>query len=197
MITIKLPIQIDYNLAELQRQQSCLIRWAYNRFKDGFSEKDIRLLSKKLSNIDLMDVRFRQSAIGKARMIYKINQDKIVIFGGKQNFVDRLLDKITKKDYKRKRLRSLVCIGDAYQHGNQKFKLDIIQNNKIIFKVNRNFNIPIQLPKLRKNYEKMLYKLEEKCNSKNKEDRLPYNKSLKKDTNFSYVYEFSANIDIK
>jgi predicted transposase len=52
MKTIKLPYNTTEDLTYLFKQYSNVVRYSYNRFVDGNSEKDIRLLTKSLSNID-------------------------------------------------------------------------------------------------------------------------------------------------
>ena len=60
MITIKLPYKTSDQdrsfIDALQRQQSIIIRWAYNRFKEGIKQKDLKRFfeSKSLQNIDLL-----------------------------------------------------------------------------------------------------------------------------------------------
>jgi hypothetical protein len=50
--------------------------------------------------------------------------------------------------------------------GNRKFSLDIINNNRVIFKPKKGTEIHCNLPKLSKQYKKQLFLLEELCNSK-------------------------------
>jgi len=51
MKTIKIPIKLQSDIKDLQRQCSIVIRYAYNRFKEGKNQKEIRLLCKDLKNI--------------------------------------------------------------------------------------------------------------------------------------------------
>ena len=57
MITIKLPYTSSNEMKELlflcRKQYSSVLRWAFNRYEDGMSQKNIRQLSKTLKNIDL------------------------------------------------------------------------------------------------------------------------------------------------
>jgi len=59
MITIKLPIKLDKVsrsiINEVSKQYSSTLRYSYNRYKDGLNQKEIRLKSKELNNIELLD----------------------------------------------------------------------------------------------------------------------------------------------
>lgn len=145
------------------RKSSNMVRYAFNRFKDSKSEKDIRLLSKSLSNIPL-DSWFIQCAIKKANYLFLTNKEK-VIFGGKFNFFQRLKHKLNKDIFKENRLLGIYSQGEKNYYGNRKFKLDL-KNNQIIFRFSRNKHINLQLPKLHKNYLYELLLLEDQCKQK-------------------------------
>ena len=84
---------------------------------------------------------------------------KDVIFGGKSNFIKRCQGKISKEEFKAKRLEPLLICGEAtHYHGNRKFR---IQDDlkRILFKPNKKTKIYLNLPSLKKNYEKILKKL--------------------------------------
>ena len=140
-----------------------MVRFAFNRYKDGKSEKDIRLLSKNLQNVP-SDSWFTQCAIKKANYLLLANKEK-VIFGGKFNFFRRLKRKLDKDIFKENRLLGIYSQGEKNYYGNRKFKLDIA-NNRIIFKFSKNKHIDLKLPKLHKNYLYELINLEEQCNQK-------------------------------
>ena len=117
---------------------------------------------KNLNNIDLLDSWLIQCAIIDAMSIHtrnKNNKNK-VIFGGKVIFYKRLQNKISKEEFKLNRLFPLTIQGEELQKGNRKFKLDIIDNNQIIFKLNRKEHIEIKLPNLRNNIKNDLIKLQ-------------------------------------
>ena len=145
------------------RKSSNMVRYAFNRYKDNKSEKDIRLLSKSLSNI-LSDSWLIQCAIKKASYMYSANKEK-VIFGGKFNFFQRLKHKLNKDEFKSGRLLGIYSQGEKLANGNRKFKLDIA-NNQIIFKFSKSKHIYLKLPILHKNYLYELINLEEQCNQK-------------------------------
>jgi len=67
MQTIKLPFKAnDSNkdiINEYRRQQSAVIRWSFNRAKDGLSQKQSRKAAKSLQGIKLMNAWMIQSAI--------------------------------------------------------------------------------------------------------------------------------------
>lgn len=162
MKTIKLPYRADYDIIKLQKQYSSVVRFAYNRYLDGKTQKDIRLLCKSLNNIDLLDSWLIQCAILDAQVLNnRIENKNKVIFGGKINFKSRLQNKISKTQYQLTRLIPINIQGEETKTGNRKFKLDIINNNQIIFKLNRKDHIKLELPKLKSNLKKELFKLQE------------------------------------
>ena len=143
MITLKIKYSSSAEfqdlLKEYRREQSCLVRSAYNMFLEGLDEKEIR---ERLSvyNFNLLDSWFIQSAIRDAQSLHRAiltqqEEEKPltkVIFGGKHNLKQYLRKKITKEEFKNKRLRPLYVIGEGPQYGNRKFRLDI-ENNQINF----------------------------------------------------------------
>ena len=167
MKTVSLPYSCsedDRNFIKDEiRKSSNMVRYAFNRYKDNKSEKDIRLLSKSLSNI-LSDSWLIQCAIKKASYLYSANKEK-VIFGGKFNFFQRLKHKLNKDEYKSGRLLGIYSQGEKLANGNRKFKLDIA-NNQTIFKFSKSKHINLKLPILHKNYLYELINLEEQCNQK-------------------------------
>ena len=145
------------------RKSSNMVRYAFNRYKDSKSEKDIRLLSKSLSNVP-SDSWFIQCAIKKAIYLFLSNKEK-VIFGGKFNFFRRLKHKLDKDIFKENRLLGIYSQGETSKVGSRKFQLDI-SNNQIIFKFSKSKHINLKLPILHKNYLYELINLEEQCKQK-------------------------------
>lgn len=84
---------------------------------------------------------------------------KNVIFGGKSNFIKRCQNKISKDEFKANRIEPLWICGEAtHYHGNRKFRIqDDLKS--ILVKPNKKTKIYLALPKLKKNYEKILKRL--------------------------------------
>jgi len=189
MITIKLPYYIESEnlktLEKLRKQYSSVVRFSYNRFLEGKSQKDIRLLISFLNNINLLNSWMIQCGIKEAESIYSKNLDKKVIFGSKNNFNKRIKGLISNSELKEKRILPIMIQGESTKMGNRLFKLNIINNNEIIFKVSRQQHIKIKLPRLRNNYKKSLYNLEQLNNIKQGEKGLTY--SIRIDSNNIYI----------
>ena len=153
MKTISLPYSCseeDKNfIKEEIRKTSNMIRYAYNRFQEGKSEKDIRLLSHSLNNIP-SDSWFIQCAIKKAEYLNNANKEK-VIFGGKFNFFQRLQKRLSKEEFQQKRLMAVYSQGEKLNKGNRKFIFDMV-NNQLIFKFSVKKKISLKLPNLHTNY---------------------------------------------
>ena len=115
------------------KQYSSVQHFIYNRFADGFSQKQIKDQIKSLNNIQLMNSWFIQCAF------YDIPQKEKVIFGGKKNFFNRLKGKITKEQFKLNKLSSIYSIGEIVNKSvksNRFFHLEQ-ELDKIIFKPNK------------------------------------------------------------
>ena len=132
-----------------------ILRFTYNRVQEGIkSTKELTKLQHNLNNI-FIDSHFKNSAIYEAK---SFQNDKL-IFGGKKLFLDRLRNKISKEEFKLKKLSPLHSIGESNQKANRKFK--IIDENTIIFKPNKDLHIKLNLVNQGKNYKKILNKLKE------------------------------------
>jgi IS605 OrfB family transposase len=166
MKTIKLPIQNQIDIQDIQRIYSSAVRYAYNRHLESRTEKEIRCLMKNKFDLGswLVQCSIKHSlAILDSQRKLKIPK---IVFGSKKNFIKRSQHKISKEEYQESRLFPIQCQGEKSQKGNRHFDLDI-ENNQIIFKQSRNNKQKIKLPKLRKNIKKELLTLERL--SKNKE----------------------------
>ena len=98
MKTIKLPYKTNEDLTSILKQYSSVVRYSYNRFLDGKTEKDIRELTKSLNNIDLLNSWLVQCGIKDGKAIQTRFKNEKVIFGGKFNLINRLKNKITKEE---------------------------------------------------------------------------------------------------
>ena len=158
------------------KQYSSVQHFIYNRFADGFSQKQIKEQLKNLNNIQLMNSWFIQCAF------YDIPQKKKIIFGGKKNYFDRLKGKITKEQFKLNKLSSIYSIGEIVNKSvksNRFFHLEQ-ELDKIIFKPNKDTRIQLNLIGIgnRISILKKLYQKQE-----NKEIKIGY----KLDLNYVYI----------
>ena len=113
---------------------------------------------------------------------YDIPQKEKVIFGGKKNYFDRLKGKITREQFKLKRLSPLYSIGEIVNKSvksNRFFHLEQ-ELDKIIFKPNKETRIQLSLVGVgnRISILKKLYQKQE-----NKEIKIGY----KLDLNYVYI----------
>lgn len=157
--TIKLPYKSEFGFKNIRRQFSIVVRFSYNRFLENKSEKEITLLCKALKNIELLDSWMIRCAIKEGKQLHSRFKNQKIVFGGKFNQKQYLKNKIDKEIYRNKRLLSFTIQGEKLKKGNRKFKLEI-ENNKIIFKLNKQNHFELQLPKLRNNIKKKLHKLQ-------------------------------------
>ena len=180
MQVLKIKYQADESSRETilnyMKQYSSVQHFIYNRFADGFSQKQIKEQIKNLNNIQLMNSWFIQCAF------YDIPQKEKVIFGGKKNYFDRLKGNISKEQFKLKRLSSLYSIGEIVNKGiksNRFFHLEQ-ELDKIIFKPNKVTRIQLNLIGIgnRLSILKKLYQKQE-----NKEIKIGY----KLDLNYVYI----------
>jgi len=186
MVTIKFPYKVSNcnkgTILSLIKQQNNAIRYLFNRIKD-FSEpptqKQLTIQINQINHINI-DSWFKRSAIYKALAVNVSHQTKIketleynkenlgakkrlpsVIFGGRKLFFKRSEKKIKRSEFNLEKLMPLCSIGEAFQCGNRKFRFKIIENNSIIFQPDRTTKIEINLSHLRKNYSKILSRLQE------------------------------------
>ena len=128
-------------IKDYMKQYSSCQHYVYNRIQEGLSQKQIKQNIKSLNNINLLDSWFIQCSF------YDIpNKDK-VIFGGKKNFFQRIKGKISKEEYKLKRLSSLSSIGEIVNKSvkaNRKFHIEQ-DLTSIIFKPNKQTKLQLNL----------------------------------------------------
>src|ERR1035437_8816772 len=155
MITLKLKIKNELDIYEFQRQFNTVIRFAYNRFRDGLKSSEItKIVKESMRNIELLDFSWIHNAVRRAEFILSKQKDKGsgVVFGGKFNFRRFSKRLISKEEYLKTKNMPIVSYGSASDPcGNRKFRLDVIANNKVIFKFNRHIHIDIHLSKMSKN----------------------------------------------
>ncbi len=180
MQVLKIKYQTDSSSQETilnyMKQYSSIQHFVYNRYADGYSQKQIKEQIKSLNNIDLMNSWFIQCTF------YDCPTKKHIIFGGKKNYFDRLKGKISKEQFKSKRLSAIYSIGEIANrsaYANRFFHIEQDLEN-VIFKPNRETKIQLNLIGVgnRKSILKQLY-----IKQQNKEIKIAY----KLDLNYIYI----------
>lgn len=195
MITIKLPYTTSEDCQELisslRQQQSCVVRYAFNRFQEGLKDTPIRhKIKSEMKNINLLSAWMIDSAILEAKTMYSSKKGQKVLFGGKYNWKQYIRKNITKEDFTEKRLQRYCVTGSKEFDGNRNFRL-YFGDNKIIFKYSRSshFNLNIKLP--RGKYLQQLKLLQLACSNKEK----PF--QIKLDDKFIFITFEPEKIETK
>lgn len=153
MKTIKLKVTFNDSIEKDIRIYSSIVRYAFNRFQDGASKKEIYIKAKGIFDINS---HLLSCAIREANSLYKLRKDKKIIFG---DFIRRTKNLITKDEYKKSKLRGFCSEGEKIQKGNRLFSFDI-ENETIIYKRSKKEHISLKLPKLKNNIKRELLKVQ-------------------------------------
>lgn len=160
MITLKFPYKIEEDsqdfIYKVLRQYSNVLRFAYNRYLEGYNEKDIRSQVKDLQNIDSLNSWLVQCAIKDAKGLKTRFKGQKVIFGGRRNFKLRSSGKISRERFQENRLSPINIQGEKLKGGNRSFDFSTIENGYITFKPNRSNHIKLYLPKVKNSYKSKL-----------------------------------------
>lgn len=191
-LKIKYTSSDKIRIKDIRRQYSSTLKFTFNRVKDNrgkISTKHLTEIQKNINNVPLIDSHFKNSAIYESKAIYSSRKNEKVIFR-KSNFLDRTKGKISKEEFKENKYLPICSVGEADKKGNRKFK--IISESLIIFKVNRNLHIDLNLCNLNSNYRKELLQLIVAQNNKS----LPI--TYKLDSEYIYIsYEEKDLKEIK
>lgn len=177
MITYKYNIQNTINIESYLKPYNNVVRYAYNRFRENpdiLVDDVVRLVQTNMKHIDNLDFSLIRFAVIKASSM----KDKdSVIFGSRKLFnqvkffkykknpktpLDELKLRFNDKRYN----KPLLLIGCCSDGGNRKAELDIIDNNSVIVKFNRDTHITVKLPELNKKHKEHLSILQDLCDQK-------------------------------
>ena len=145
MTTIKLKLENEIDILKEQQTFNNIVRLSFNRYQDGFKEKEIRAYLK--DKFPETNSWFVQCGIKVGNQLFQKHKDKKIIFGGKFNLKQYLKKIISKEEFKEKRLLPITIQGQQLRKGNRLFNFDF-EENKIIFKLSRtnhrtlNYKIP-------------------------------------------------------
>ena len=180
IITMKIKYSTDENsksrILEYIKNYNNVLHFTYNRLHENedLKTKEITVLQKTMNNI-FVDSYFKCSAIFDSKSL--LGKEK-VIFGGKKLFIEKCQNKISKEEFKIKKLRPIYSVGESPQKGNRKFS--IVTENHIIFKPTKEEHFLLEINPS-KNYQKYLLKLSELAYQK----KMPID--FKLDLNYIYI----------
>ena len=130
-----ISFRVDVSNQELQkvisedsRVYSSMVRYSFNRFKEGNSIKEI--YHKLGESFPTAKSHYRNCASRHAKYIFELNKDKKVHFGKFKRFQKGL---ITKEEYKDSKNLGVFSEGECPYKGNRFFTIDL-QNNKFVYK---------------------------------------------------------------
>ena len=165
LITLKIKYSCNNSILDIIKQYNSILKFTYNRLLENSKLKtaEITQLQKNTNNCDLIGSHLKNSAIYDAKSLIERSNEPI-IFGGKYLFKQRCQHKISKKEFLIKRLRPIYSVGEANQKANRLF--DIIDNQTIVFKLNRQQHFELKLQQVGSKRFKELDKLIELQNNK-------------------------------
>ena len=162
MKTVKLQISKNPDMLDEIRVFSSMVRIAFNRFQDGYSEKQITeyLNARFVTNCWMI-----RSAIKEAHALFDVQGQRHIVFGGKWNLKQYLKGLITKEQFKQKRQRPLCSIGESIYKGNRLFAFDL-SNNRVVYKPTRGIRKEIYFRPVKKKLANELATVQELASQK-------------------------------
>ena len=159
---MKLQISKNPDMLDEIRVFSSMVRIAFNRFQDGYSEKQITeyLNARFVTNCWMI-----RSAIKEAHALFDVQGQRHIVFGGKWNLKQYLKGLITKEQFKQKRQRPLCSIGESIYKGNRLFAFDL-SNNRVVYKPTRGIRKEILFCPVKKKLANELAKVQELASQK-------------------------------
>ena len=157
MKTVKLTICKEVDVLDDMRIFSSIVRVVFNRFQDGMEEKDVRSYCNARFNHNSW---FIQSAIKEGAALYKLNGNKHILFGGKNNLRQYMRGLIDKATFKYRRMFPIGIQGEKRCKGNRLFSFDL-DNQQLIYKPNKKRHVEIRFLPMRKKIADELTKVQE------------------------------------
>ena len=157
MKTVKLTICNEVDVLDDMRVFSSIVRVAFNRYQDGMAEKEVRAFCNSMFNHNSW---FIQSAIKEAAALYKLNGEKRILFGGKNNLHQYLRGLIGKATFKYRRMFPIGIQGEKLRSGNRLFALDLV-NQRLTYKPSKDRHVEIRFLPMKKKIAEELAKVQE------------------------------------
>lgn len=162
MKTIKLRIKGELPLLDDMRVFSSIVRMAFNRYQDGLSEKGVRAYVKERFACNSWII---QSGVKEASYIYAMAGTRRVVFGGRTNLKKYLSGKLTKEEFKYRRLMPVCSCGEAQYKGNRLFQFKF-DENLVVYKRGRGDHISIHFCPVKKRLAQELALVQELAEEK-------------------------------
>ena len=157
MKTVKLTICNKIDVLDDMRVFSSIVHVAFNRYQDGMDEKEVRAYC---NSIFAHNSWFIQSAVKEAAALYKLNGEKHILFGGKNNLHQYLKGLIDKTTFKYRRMFPIGIQGEKLHKGNRLFVFDL-DHQRLTYKPSKDRHIEIQFLPMKKNIATELSKVQE------------------------------------
>lgn len=157
MKTVRLTICNEVDVLGDMRTFSSIVRVAFNRYQDGLEEKEVRTYCKSMFDHNSW---FIQSAVKEAAALYKLNGEKRILFGGKNNLHQYLKGLIDKTTFKYRRMFPIGIQGQKLHKGNRLFALDL-GNQRLTYKPSKHRHVVIRFLPMKKKITAELYKVQE------------------------------------
>ena len=157
MKTVKLTICNKVDVLDDMRVFSSIVRVAFNRFQDGMGEKEVRSYCNSMFDHNSW---FIQSAIKEAAALYKLNGEKHILFGGKNNLRQYMRGLIDKSTFRYRRMFPIGIQGEKLHKGNRLFMFDL-GNQRLTYKPSKDRHVEIQLLPMKKKIAYELAKVQE------------------------------------
>ena len=151
MKTIKLKIKNEINLTKELKEFNSIVRYSFNRFQEGLTEKDVR---NKVNELFKNNCWFNQCAIKVGQQLFKKHKDKRIIFGSKSLMIKYL-----------KKFIPLNFQGESSKKGNRLFNFDLVNSN-LELKLSKKNHQFIEFFKPSKNQFRELSKIQELVDNK-------------------------------
>ena len=163
MTTVKLKLENEIDILKEQRCFNNVVRISFNRFQDGYSEKEIRAYLK--DKFEGFNCWFVQCGIKIGNQLFQKHKQTKIIFGGKHNLKQYLKKIISKDEFKTNRMLPITIQGEQLHKGNRLFVFDF-EENEITFKLSRTNHRTIKYKVPHKKIKNNLIRLQELIDNK-------------------------------
>lgn len=157
MKTVKLTICNEAGVLGDMRIFSSIVRVSFNRYQDGMNEKEVRAYCNARFNHNSW---FIQSAIKEGAALYKLNGNKRILFGGKNNLRKHMRGLIDKTTFKYRRMFPIGIQGEKRCKGNRLFSFEL-DNQRLIYKPSKERHVELRFLPMRKKVAAELSKVQE------------------------------------